>query len=196
MIFIGSSRYDDHRVQAKVRPRRPLETTALPSQDLPDTLCPIARSTGRVGDKWSLLIIRELFMGLSRFQDLLAQTGATPQLLTARLKRLQADGLIERRAYSERPLRYEYRLTAMGLDLMPIILAFRAWGETWCKAPEEGLAVRMFHNSCRSELELDGRCPTCEIRVPWTETHGLPSPAYLEERTRRAAEAARTSDRP
>lgn len=149
-----------------------------------------------MGDRWSLLIIRELFMGLSRFQDLQAQTGATPQLLTARLKRLQADGMIERRAYSERPLRYEYRLTAMGLDLMPIILAFRAWGETWCKAPEEGLAVRMFHNSCRSELDLDGRCPTCAIRVPWTETHGQPTPGYLEERMRRATEAARSPDTP
>ncbi|MCI3132364.1 winged helix-turn-helix transcriptional regulator [Phenylobacterium aquaticum] len=196
MIFIGSSGYDDHRPQAKVRPRRPPETPALPSQDLPDTLCPIARSTSRVGDKWSLLIIRELFMGVSRFQDLLAQTGATPQLLTARLKQLQADGLIERRAYSERPLRFEYRLTAMGLDLMPIILAFRAWGETWCKTPEEGVAVRMFHNSCRTELELDGRCPTCGVTVPWTETHGLPNPAYLEERMQRAAAAARSVSEP
>lgn len=178
------------------RPAASPESHALTSQEIPDTLCPIARSTDRVGDKWSLLIIRELFMGLSRFQDLLAQTGATPQLLTARLKRLQAAGLIERRAYSERPARFEYRLTAMGLDLMPIILAFRAWGETWCKAPEEGLAVRMFHNACRSELDLDGRCPTCAIRVPWTETHGLPTPAYVEERGRRATDAARRQGEP
>ncbi|WP_293399770.1 helix-turn-helix domain-containing protein [Phenylobacterium sp.] len=155
------------------------------------TLCPIARSTDLMGDRWSLLVIRELFMGLSRFHDLQAQTGATPQLLTARLKRLQADGLVERQAYSQRPLRYEYRLTQMGRDLMPVILALRAWGEKWCKTPDEGLAVRMFHRACSTELDLDYRCPKCAMTVPWGEAQPWPNPAYIEERQQRAAEFGR-----
>jgi len=152
-----------------------------------DTLCPIAHSTGLVGDRWSILIVRELLLGQGRFQDLQAQTGATSQLLAARLKRLEADGLIERHAYSQRPLRYEYRLTPKGRHLMPVILALRAWGEAWCK-PEGGQpATRMFHRTCETELELDGRCPTCGHLVPWTEMRGQPSEAWTQERRERAA---------
>lgn len=159
-----------------------------------DTLCPIARSTELMGDRWSLLVVRELFMGLSRFHDLQVQTGATPQLLTARLKRLQADGLVTRQAYSQRPLRYEYRLTEMGRDLMPIVLALRAWGEKWCKTPDEGLAVRVFHTACGSELGLDYQCPTCAATVPWTQAQARPNTAYIEERQRRAAHFAGRPD--
>ena len=162
----------------------------------PQTLCPISRSTDLMGDRWSLLVIRELFIGLSRFHDLQAQTGATPQLLTARLKRLQADGLVERQAYSQRPLRYEYRLTPMGRDLMPVILALRAWGEKWCKSPDEGLAVRMFHAACGTELGLDDTCPKCAITGPWTQAQARPNPAYLEERQERAAAFGAASARP
>ncbi|MDO9433401.1 MAG: helix-turn-helix domain-containing protein [Phenylobacterium sp.] len=153
-----------------------------------DTLCPIAHSTGLVGDRWSILIVRELLMGQRRFQDLQAQTGATSQMLAARLKRLEADGLIERHPYSERPPRHEYRLTPKGVDLMPVILALRAWGERWCK-PEGGQpATRMFHRTCGSELELDGTCPACGGLVPWPDMRGQPSQAYADERARRLAE--------
>lgn len=153
-----------------------------------DTLCPIAHSTGLVGDRWSILIVRELLMGQTRFQDLQAQTGATSQMLAARLKRLDADGLIERRAYSERPLRHEYRLTPKGVHLMPVILALRTWGETWCKPAGGELAVRMFHRTCGAELDLNGRCPTCECLVAWTEMQAQPTQAYRAERAKRAAD--------
>lgn len=153
-----------------------------------DTLCPIAHSTGLVGDRWSILIVRELLMGQTRFQDLQAQTGATSQMVAARLKRLEADGLVERHAYSQRPPRHEYRLTPKGVHLMPVILALRTWGERWCK-PEGGQpATRMFHRTCGSELELDGQCPTCGGLVAWTDMRGQPSEAWAEERRRRATD--------
>jgi DNA-binding HxlR family transcriptional regulator len=155
-----------------------------------DTLCPIAHSTDLVGDRWSILIVRELLMGQTRFQDIQAQTGATSQMVAARLKRLEADGLVERRAYSERPLRHEYRLTTKGLHLMPVILALRTWGERWCK-PEGGApATRMFHGRCGTELDLDGHCPACGGLVAWTDTRGQPSEAWAAERRRRAADFA------
>ena len=153
-----------------------------------DTLCPIAHSTGLVGDRWSILIVRELLLGQSRFQDLQAQTGATSQMLAARLKRLEADGLVERHPYSERPPRHEYRLTPKGRHLMPVILALRTWGEQWCKPQSEQPATRMFHRACGSELELDGKCPACGGLVAWTDMRGQPSEAYAEERARRAAD--------
>lgn len=152
------------------------------------TLCPIAHSTGLVGDRWSILIVRELLLGQSRFQDLQAQTGATSQMLAARLKRLEADGLVERQAYSERPPRHEYRLTPKGRHLMPVILALRTWGEQWCKPEGEIPATRMFHRACETELEVDGHCPTCGVLVPWTDMRGQPSEAWAAERRRRAAE--------
>lgn len=161
-----------------------------------DTLCPIAHSTGLVGDRWSILIVRELLMGQTRFQDLQAQTDATSQMLAARLKRLEADGLIERRAYSQRPLRHEYRLTPKGVDLMPVILALRTWGEAWCKPSGAELAVRMFHRTCRTELDLNGRCPACDRLIGWTEMQAEPTPAYRAERANRAAEFRRASSSP
>jgi DNA-binding HxlR family transcriptional regulator len=152
-----------------------------------DTLCPIAHSTGLVGDRWSILIVRELLMGQTRFQDLQAQTGATSQMLAARLKRLEADGLVSRQAYSQRPMRHEYRLTPKGVHLMPVILALRTWGESWCKPAGSEPAIRMFHRACGAELDLNGRCPTCETLVTWTDMQGRPTPAYQTERARRAA---------
>jgi DNA-binding HxlR family transcriptional regulator len=164
--------------------------SGMPERDPDDTLCPVAHSAGLVGDRWSILIVRELLLGQSRFQDLQAQTGATSQMLAARLKRLEADGLVERRAYSRRPPRYEYHLTTKGQELRPVILALRSWGERWCK-PEGGTpATRMFHRACETELELDGRCPTCGVIVPWDDMRGQLSDAWAAERRQRAADFA------
>lgn len=156
------------------------------NHDQDDTLCPIVQSTDLVGDRWSILIVRELLLGQTRFQDLQAQTGATSQMLAARLKRLEADGLVSREAYSQRPPRYEYRLTPKGVQLMPVILALRSWGERWCKPGSTTPATRMFHRACDTELDLDGRCPACERLVPWTEMRGQLSEAWAAERQRRA----------
>lgn len=153
-----------------------------------DTLCPIAHSTGLVGDRWSILIVRELLMGQTRFQDLQAQTGATSQMLAARLKRLETDGLLTRHAYSQRPLRHEYRLTSKGLNLMPVILALRAWGESWCKPEGAEVAIRMFHRACGAELDLAGNCPTCARLVAWTDMQAQPTGPYRAERAKRAAD--------
>ena len=76
-----------------------------------DTQCPVARAQGMVGDRWTVLILRELFMGSRRFEGIQAQTQATPQMLASRLKKLEEDGLVERRAYSQRPLRHDWRST-------------------------------------------------------------------------------------
>jgi len=160
------------------------------AQDDDDTLCPVAHSTDLVGDRWSILIVRELLLGQTRFQDLQAQTGGTSQMVAARLKRLEADGLVARRAYSQRPLRHEYRLTPKGVQLMPVILALRTWGERWCKPDGAQPATRMFHRTCGSELDLDGQCSACGGLVPWTEMRGQPSEAWADERRRRAAEFA------
>lgn len=162
----------------------------MAERDPDDTLCPVAHTAGLVGDRWSILIVRELLLGQSRFQDLQAQTGATSQMLAARLKRLEADGLVERRAYTQRPPRYEYRLTPKGAELKGVILALRSWGERWCKPQGGTPATRMFHRACETELDLDGTCRTCGVIVPFAEMRGQLSDAWAAERTRRAADFA------
>jgi len=150
--------------------------------ELAETLCPVARSTAIVGDRWTFLIIRELFTGSTRFDEIQVQTGATPQMLTDRLKRLEAEGMIERRVYTRRPLRHEYLLTPMGKEFYPVLLALRAWGETWCKTAAEPLAARTTHRKCGTEVDLDGRCPTCGGIVPHSDMDSKLGPEYAEER--------------
>jgi DNA-binding HxlR family transcriptional regulator len=153
--------------------------------EIGDTLCPVARSMAIIGDRWTMLIISELFAGCARFDEIQAQTGTTAQMLAARLKRLEAEGMIERRVYSRRPLRHEYLLTRMGREFYPVIFALRAWGETWCKGSDEPLAVRMAHRKCWTEVGLDGLCPTCHEIVPRSDMDAQPSPDWATERRQR-----------
>ncbi|MDQ0472691.1 winged helix-turn-helix transcriptional regulator [Labrys wisconsinensis] len=90
--------------------------------------CPIARGLERVGDWWSILILREAFYGLSRFDEFQASLGIATNTLARRLKTLVEAGLLERRRYSEHPPREDYLLTARGRDFRPVLLALTAWG--------------------------------------------------------------------
>jgi DNA-binding HxlR family transcriptional regulator len=99
--------------------------------DIGLSLCPIARSLSVVGDRWTLLILRELGMGIHRFEEVQAQTGMSSHLLSTRLKRLKAEGVIEWRIYSSRPTRYEYFATTKGKELDAVLLALQMWGQKW-----------------------------------------------------------------
>jgi len=91
--------------------------------------CPIARTLDLVGDRWTLLIVRDLFMGASKFGDFRGSSpGMPPKVLSARLKWLMSSGLIEREIYSLHPLRAEYRLTEKGRSLLPVLLTIGQWG--------------------------------------------------------------------
>lgn len=91
--------------------------------------CPIADALEVVGERWALLVVRELFRGQHRFADIAHHTGAPRDVLSTRLKALTKAGVLERRRYSERPERFEYHLTGKGRDLLPVLAALTAWGE-------------------------------------------------------------------
>ncbi len=91
--------------------------------------CSVARALDVVGEWWSLLVIRDAFMGIRRFEDFQASLGVARNVLAARLKRLVKLGVLERTPYSESPPRFEYRLTEKGLDLYPVIVVLQAWGD-------------------------------------------------------------------
>lgn len=90
--------------------------------------CPIARSLLCVGDAWSILILRDAFLGLTRFDEFRKSLGIAPTMLTSRLATLTGEGLLEKRRYMERPPRDEYVLTAAGRDFLPVLIMLNAWG--------------------------------------------------------------------
>jgi DNA-binding HxlR family transcriptional regulator len=151
-----------------------------------ETLCPIFRAEAIVGDRWTVMVLRELFMGVRRFDEIQAQTEATPQMVTARLKKLEADGLVERRPYHQRPLRHEYHLTEKGRAFYPVLMALRAWGETWCKSPDEGLAVQYTHHACGQPAGLGPLCDSCGQPLSRDAMTATTNPAYAREREERA----------
>lgn len=151
------------------------------------TLCPVARAQALVGDRFTVIILRELFMGNCRFEQLQCQAGVTPQMLAVRLKKLEALGLLQRRAYSTRPLRHEYLLTAMGLAFHPVLLALRAWGETWLKSGDEKVAVRYLHKPCGADPGLGPTCQNCGAVMRRDDLAATLDPAYAAERDKRWA---------
>jgi DNA-binding HxlR family transcriptional regulator len=103
------------------------------------TQCPIARSLERVGDEWSVLILRDALYGLTRFDAFQKSLGIAPNILTRRLATLVETGMLERRQYSEHPPRYEYFLTDAGRDFRTVLLAMLAWGNR--HFADEGLSM-------------------------------------------------------
>jgi DNA-binding HxlR family transcriptional regulator len=97
-----------------------------------DTQCPIARGLERVGEWWSILILRDAHVGLTRFDQFRKSLGIAPTMLTRRLAALTKDGLLEKRLYSERPPREEYVLTQAGRDFLPVLMMLGAWAHKYC----------------------------------------------------------------
>jgi DNA-binding HxlR family transcriptional regulator len=147
--------------------------------------CPIARSLDRVGEWWSMLILRDALHGFTRFDEFQKSLGIAPNMLTRRLDALVASGLLERRRYSERPPRYEYVPTARGRDFRPVLLALMAWGNRHF-APE-GASVELLDNATGAVAD-----PILVDRItgkPITDTsHALaPGPAAPESTRHRYA---------
>lgn len=150
-----------------------------------DTVCPVALAQKIVGDRWTVLVLRELFLGSHRFEEIQAQIKATPQMLADRLKKLESDGMIERRPYSTRPLRSEYHLTKMGVGFYPVFLAFRAWGETWCKSRKQEVAIRYTHVPCGKDPGLGPICQECGKEMRREELSATLSESFNAERQER-----------
>lgn len=97
--------------------------------DLATDLCPVARAMSVIGDRWTLLLVRDCFLGKSRFEEFQKSLGITRHVLSNRLKRLVEAGVLERNAYSDKPVRYEYRLTDKGRDFAPALVGLKDWGK-------------------------------------------------------------------
>jgi DNA-binding HxlR family transcriptional regulator len=143
--------------------------------------CSIARTLGIVGEKWTLLIVREAFYGVRRFDDFHTALGCARNLLSARLKTLVANGLLEKRAYQDDRgrRRHEYRLTEKGLDLFPAIVALMTWGDRWAAA-ETGPAVLLEHRDCGERVSVQLRCDAGHAALGARDVSALPGPGAGE----------------
>lgn len=148
--------------------------------------CSIARTLEVVGEKWTLLVLRDAFNGVRRFDDLHRRIGAPRQVLSQRLGRLVAVGLLRRVPYQEpgQRTRYEYRLTEAGLDLYPILVALLSWGDRHRPNPG-GPAVELTHRGCDELVELTLRCAAGHDLASAREVRPRPGPGAASTRPSR-----------
>jgi DNA-binding HxlR family transcriptional regulator len=137
--------------------------------------CSIAGALEVVGERWSLLIVRDILLGLRRFDELQANLVIARNVLQTRLQRLQEHGVIERIPYQQHPVRHEYRLTEKGLDLWPTIVALMKWGDRYA-SPEGGPAVLIEHRDCGGAVDEHRICERCSAKLRARDAIGRPGP--------------------
>jgi DNA-binding HxlR family transcriptional regulator len=143
----------------------PLRRQRTPDLELLQRVCPssVAATLRVTGDRWSALLIRELFYGSRRFDEFQQRLSIAPNILTQRLRRLVDLGILSRTAYRQRPARHEYRLTEKGLDLYPVPLSMLAWGDRWVFAGRP--PVRLTHEKCGRLLTPILACSACAAPI-------------------------------
>ncbi|GAB3743737.1 helix-turn-helix domain-containing protein [Amycolatopsis oliviviridis] len=124
--------------------------------------CSIANAMEVIGERWSLLALREVFFGARRFDQIVRNTGASRDILTARLRKLVETGILEKRLYEEHPPRYEYVLTEAGRALNHVLLNLMAWGDRYVT---EGAPPTVWRHACGEELAPETVCAHCRESV-------------------------------
>jgi DNA-binding HxlR family transcriptional regulator len=122
--------------------------------------CSVARALSVIGDRWTLLVLRDAFLRTRRFDDFQRQLGVTRHLLADRLRKLVNAGILQRVRYQEKPARYEYRLTEKGLDLYPVVVSLLRWGDRWM-AGDAGPPLALVHKTCGHRMQPTLVCPDC-----------------------------------
>lgn len=149
--------------------------------------CSIARTLEVIGDRWSLLILRDAFKGVRRFDDLQRDLGIARNILTDRLQKLVDHGVLSRTPYQARPVRYEYRLTPKGRDLSPALVALMRWGDKWL-AEDGRPPLVLAHKTCGEPVDQSFICWSCDETVTPSGLRGRPGPgADLSQRQTESA---------
>ncbi|MEU4831779.1 helix-turn-helix domain-containing protein [Streptosporangium sp. NPDC023615] len=140
-----------------------------------DMACSIARTLDVVGEPWSPLILRNVYVGITRFERLQQSLGISRKVLAERLRWLVEKGVLERTEYSSRPPRHEYTLTVKGMELCDLLLTMVRWGDRWT-AGEAGPPVLYRHHACGEISHVEPRCSVCERPMHATDVDVLPGP--------------------
>ncbi|MFI0448448.1 winged helix-turn-helix transcriptional regulator [Actinomadura sp. 6N118] len=140
-----------------------------------DMTCSIARTLDVFGEQWSPLILRDVFVGITRFEQLQRDLGISRKVLAERLSWLVENEVLVRREYSSRPPRHEYLLTPKGLELCDVLMAMVRWGDRWT-AGEAGPPVLYRHHSCGQISHAEPRCAVCGEPMHAGDIDVLPGP--------------------
>jgi DNA-binding HxlR family transcriptional regulator len=160
-----------------------------------DLNCSVARPLSFLGERWALLVLRDLFLGRRRFDEIQESLGVASNVLSQRLASLVEEGIAERHRYSEHPERFEYRLTEKGRDLQPVLLAMLAWGDRYTAGPA-GPPLETVHDECGRPFHMVPTCSECGAEVDSRHTHSRPGPGETDEQRRRAeAQKRRAAER-
>jgi DNA-binding HxlR family transcriptional regulator len=146
---------------------------------LDEEACSVARTVSVIGDRWSLLILRDCFLRVRRFEQFQARLGVTRHVLADRLKKLVKTGVLERHAYQDRPARHEYRLTDKGLALYPVLMALVHWGDTH-GADGRQRPVHYRHRACGAVLDPVMVCSECREPLDARDVSVEPGPGLPE----------------
>lgn len=139
----------------------------------PGGSCSIDAALAVVGDRWSILILRDMFKGIRRFEEIQRDLAIPRAVLTERLRRLVDAGVLDRREYQQRPTRHEYRLTAMGRELSPILVSLMHWGDRWLGDGDP--PVSLVHKDCGTPVELDYYCWECSTSFTPADIRSVPA---------------------
>jgi DNA-binding HxlR family transcriptional regulator len=158
-------------------------------QSLDEESCSIARTLAVIGDRWSLLILRDCFLRVRRFEEFQAKLGITRHLLADRLKKLVRFGVLRRTPYQTSPKRHEYILTQKGLDLYPILMAIVHWGDVHM-VDERGRPLLHQHKLCNKFFDPVMMCSECGKPVHAREVHTHSGPGAKSAAASAAAKAS------
>ncbi|MEV8633680.1 helix-turn-helix domain-containing protein [Streptosporangium sp. NPDC051023] len=145
-----------------------------------DMACSIARTLDVIGEPWSPLILRDIYVGMTRFEQIQQDLGISRKVLTERLKWLTENDVLERREYSSRPPRHEYVLTAKGMELCDLLLVMVGWGDRWA-AGEAGPPVLYRHHSCGEISHVELSCAGCGRPMRAADVDVLPGPGVAPD---------------
>lgn len=147
--------------------------------DLPNVSCSLARAVSVVGDRWTMLVLRDLFLGVRRFEDFERRLGIARPVLSQRLKKLVEEDVLARVRYEERPARYEYRLTDKGRDLYPVVISLTTWGDKHMPT-KAGPPVVTRHKACGAFVSPQLSCPECGEPIQAGDMEAMPGPGAEE----------------
>ena len=144
--------------------------------EIDQQICSVARALSVVGERWTLLILRDAFLGTRRFDNFQRNLGITRHRLSERLGKLVEQGVLVKVPYNKKPVRYEYRLTRKGLSLYPVLMSLGRWGDEWMDAGE-GVPLEYTHTSCGKKTKPVLACSECGVALRPEEVRVEAGPA-------------------
>jgi DNA-binding HxlR family transcriptional regulator len=163
--------------------------------EIDQQVCSVARALSVVGERWTMLILRDAFLGTRRFDKFQKNLGITRHRLSERLTKLVEHGVLVKVPYHERPLRHEYRLTRKGLALYPVLMTLSRWGDDWMDQGQ-GAPMEYVHMSCGRQTHPEVTCSECGEALRPDEVAPQPGPALLAVADKLAEEGTSLPDYP